>query len=227
MSDRAFLDTNGLIHYNSSLMKSLNPDCEFKKGLVSKSDLPCYTSNSKEEYSKTTAVFYDIESTNSRDFTFLKDNYEGNKENYTVIFDGIIYEGLYVRHAEYGQYANRWLLGSTDPNDSDSYLFAFEYYDNGSTSYSAFYTEDENVYDWDDRTDEKRGEVLHNVKIYLSDPQNEYVHKLDSKYIKTSEGISGSDAGITTGSQVYTYVNNQIAVMQNVVDTIESTLATI
>ena len=222
MSDRAFLDTNGLIHYNSNLMKSLNPDCEFKKGLVSKSELPCYTSNSKEEYNKTSAVFYDTGSTNSEDFSFLQINNQNDKDLYTVILDGVIYETVGLR-----SYNGGLLLGLTDPDDSNSYIFSFEYYDDGESHCSIFSTQDENVHNWEDRTDEKRGEILHNIKIYLKDSQNEYVHKLDSKYLNTSNGISGSDSGLTLGSQVYTYVNNQVAVMQTVMDAVESVLATI
>ncbi len=222
MSDKAFLDTNGLIHYNSNLMKSLNPSCEFKKGLISKSDLPCYTSNSKEEYNKTSAVFYDTESTSSEDFSFLKTNEQNNKDAYTVIFDGTIYENLYSR-----SYNGGFLLGLVDPDDANSYIFSFEYYNDGESHYSIFSTQNENVHNWEDRTDEKRGETAHNIKIYLKDSQNEYVHKLDSKYLNTSNGISGSDSGLTLGSQVYTYVNNQVAAMQTVLDTVESVLVTI
>lgn len=218
---RAFLDTNGLVHYNSELMKSLNPESPFKKGLLSKAELPCYSSTYKEVYSKNTGVFYDYEGSNSSDFHFLEENYEEEIYTYTVVLDGTVYENVEVNY-ESGYY-NTWTLLQRDPN-TDDILFKIEW---SNYSYSVFSTRDENVFDWQDRTDEKRGEVIHSLKIYIKDDQHEYVHKLDSKYLPVSEGISGVDSGVTLGSQVYTYVNNQVAAVQTVLDNVESILVTL
>jgi hypothetical protein len=225
MSDKAFLDTNGLIHYNSNLMKFLNPSCEFKKGLISKSELPCYVSSYQEVYNKNSQVFYDYAGENGADFEFFKTNKENDIYDYTIIFDGVVYENVKLNYSSGTR--TIYSLGQLDPADENTKLFYFQYSVDGNSTYSVFGTKDEDPYEWSDRTDEKRGEVIHNIQIYIKDTQHEYVRKLDSKYLNTSNGISESDSGLTSGSQVYTYVNNQVAVMQTVMDTVESVLATI
>lgn len=224
---RAFLDTNGLIHYNNELLQALNQS-DFKKGLISKSDLPCYTSSLREVYNKNTAVFFDYAGSNAADFEFLQTLFqENNLCSFTIILDGEVYENVGMYNSGSGDH-EVWRLSVPDPDNPEggdsAYLFKIEY---TSYSYSMFSTKAENVDEWNPRTDEKRGEITHNLKIYVQDLGSEYVHKLDHKYLHTSEGISGSDSGIVLGSQVYTYVNNQVAVMQTVLDNVESILVTL